>query len=355
MAEAAHTSIVSMPNGAPATAAPSTPATTSVEGVVNSEKESKPCQAGRKRSRSETEAGQSSCCVCGATAPRYRCPRCEQRTCSVGCVRAHKTESGCDGKRDRTAYISIASFSDRQFSSDFYFLEEVAATVRGSRRDPRTAASGRPRKSEKRLAKQARRSGVSLRRMPLGMQRRKLNRTVWDSGRKRLLWTVELIFGTFDKDTPDVKILAQRVDDESDWKCLLNKVAGDRADTATQVKLKRYRECIDQLRVFIRCAESPANKPTFYSVSSDQTVRDSLKGITVVEFPTVHVALPQFADLFSIARRPEVKSAPVRKPPDSKPDASSAVAAPPPVPPMAKSEVGVNPYAEFLSSAPPPS
>lgn len=57
------------------------------------------------------------CAQCGEGAARYRCPRCSIRTCSLECVRGHKKDTGCTGKRDRTAYVPISKFDDRQLGS----------------------------------------------------------------------------------------------------------------------------------------------------------------------------------------------------------------------------------------------
>ncbi|KAJ1616091.1 hypothetical protein T492DRAFT_577535, partial [Pavlovales sp. CCMP2436] len=52
------------------------------------------------------------CAVCGEAASKYRCPRCELRTCSATCVGAHKAASGCSGKRDTARYSSLPNFDD---------------------------------------------------------------------------------------------------------------------------------------------------------------------------------------------------------------------------------------------------
>ena len=57
------------------------------------------------------------CAQCGTDVAKYRCPRCNIRTCSAGCVKAHKDDTGCTGKRDRTAYVSLREFDDRQLGS----------------------------------------------------------------------------------------------------------------------------------------------------------------------------------------------------------------------------------------------
>ncbi|XP_042194622.1 zinc finger HIT domain-containing protein 3 [Callorhinchus milii] len=47
----------------------------------------------------------SSCCVCDQRPPRYRCPRCRERYCSVGCYKRHQDD--CKPQESKT--ISTAS------------------------------------------------------------------------------------------------------------------------------------------------------------------------------------------------------------------------------------------------------
>lgn len=109
----------------------------------------------------------SKCGVCGKAAAKYTCPRCQLHTCSLGCVKgerraptcgplllspsaalrtsmlplfiicccrftmccptslpglwtaAHKSASGCSGKRDHAAFVGRADFDERAFMSDY--------------------------------------------------------------------------------------------------------------------------------------------------------------------------------------------------------------------------------------------
>lgn len=45
------------------------------------------------------------CDVCKKTEAKYTCPRCDTVTCSLACVKRHKTELDCDGVRVRTKYV----------------------------------------------------------------------------------------------------------------------------------------------------------------------------------------------------------------------------------------------------------
>ena len=51
------------------------------------------------------------CDVCSAEVAKYKCPRCSIMSCSCACCVAHKIESGCNGKRDRTAFVPMQSFA----------------------------------------------------------------------------------------------------------------------------------------------------------------------------------------------------------------------------------------------------
>ena len=53
------------------------------------------------------------CEVCKETVFKYRCPRCLVKTCSLLCVNEHKlTSAGCNGQRDKTAFVSLDDFTD---------------------------------------------------------------------------------------------------------------------------------------------------------------------------------------------------------------------------------------------------
>ena len=104
---------------------------TGADGAANAE--------GRKR------IGAIDCEICNATKAKYRCPRCEVQTCSIECIRAHKKDTGCSGKRDVTKYVSIQKFTDKTLHSDFHFLEGVRQAADGSKRRMEGLGRGRKR------------------------------------------------------------------------------------------------------------------------------------------------------------------------------------------------------------------
>ena len=60
---------------------------------------------------------------------KYKCPKCEVRSCSLACVKRHKLEADCDGLRDKTKYLPLQKFTDMDVVNDFRLLEEVTTTV----------------------------------------------------------------------------------------------------------------------------------------------------------------------------------------------------------------------------------
>lgn len=49
------------------------------------------------------------CDTCSTDEPRYRCPGCHTRSCSLKCVKAHKEQTGCDGQAPRSRFAPHAS------------------------------------------------------------------------------------------------------------------------------------------------------------------------------------------------------------------------------------------------------
>lgn len=66
------------------------------------------------------------CAVCSALGAKYRCPACDRRTCSLACVKQHKEDYECTGKRPRAEFVApLRAFTDHLVERDFGFLEEV--------------------------------------------------------------------------------------------------------------------------------------------------------------------------------------------------------------------------------------
>lgn len=68
--------------------------------------------------------------------PKYRCPRCSTRTCSLPCTRRHKLWSQCSGVRDPAAYLKRSELATEvAFDRDFNFITGIERTLERAERD----------------------------------------------------------------------------------------------------------------------------------------------------------------------------------------------------------------------------
>ncbi|TQN74454.1 putative box C/D snoRNA protein [Colletotrichum shisoi] len=175
----------------------------------------------------------SLCAICHVEPPRYKCPRCTIRTCSLACTKRHKAWSSCNGIRDATAYIPPSKLKTAAgVDHDFNFLSGIERAVQRSEKEIveerqllrpedlrpievrsvqwKTGRDGRKKRVlvtevlkgdggsarqealmsipfKKRLSK----FGILLRRAPTGMARQKENGTNFSKASGRINWQVE--------------------------------------------------------------------------------------------------------------------------------------------------------------------
>lgn len=57
------------------------------------------------------------CQLCKTVDWKYTCPRCLTHTCSLGCVKRHKSEAACSGIRDKTSYVPMRQYNESNMMS----------------------------------------------------------------------------------------------------------------------------------------------------------------------------------------------------------------------------------------------
>jgi len=192
------------------------------------------------------------CTICHAAPPKYKCPRCFTRTCSLPCIQRHKARASCDGVRNARAFVPLAQLTTPAgWDHDYNFLtsieracerreRELAAegTVASAREEMRGSSSSKRggafrkvwfgddlhhvpagaaipgveeetvgRREEYQFDKAARRrlrqEGVEVVAMPRGMVRQRENATKWDRKTLSLNWQVEwLVYGVVEGGKP---------------------------------------------------------------------------------------------------------------------------------------------------------
>ena len=281
-----------------------------------------------------TKGRMGNCAVCDAGVPaKYRCPACSVASCSLACSKRHKISAndgaGCTGKRDRAAFKDIRDFTDADVVSDYRFLEEALLEKdrakrwrpqhgSGSDAAVRSDRAPAPAKSVALVVQKAEARGVRLRRMPDGMTRRVANTTHYDRRRDLMRWRVEWLFRAPAAASEPASVSASTSDAKVDETTILRDAlaAHLRPVPGQAARLHRLRRFVaavkegkegeagggggaSELAVFLAQDGRPANDPRFRKLNLNETIRANLAGKTIVEFPTMHVAvLPEDAKMF---------------------------------------------------------
>ncbi|XP_015599181.1 box C/D snoRNA protein 1 [Cephus cinctus] len=253
------------------------------------------------------------CEVCAANKAKYTCPKCEVRTCCLGCINIHKKELDCDGIRDKTKFISLNTFTDLDLLSDYRLLEEVGRSVDQLQRDPSkryTRQSNLPVHLNKlKTAVKHRRTKLEF--LPQNFSRHKENTTYLKWSTNELFWRVEWIF----PQAENTKWVDDRLLESERLSNLVEKVI-DPIETSKDKKLD-----IEELNVkmilsdrlqFYRAAGLPGIKvllkaemvqksdTRFYELDVTLTLKENLEKKTIIEFPTLYVILRDHLDMYEI-------------------------------------------------------
>ena len=227
--------------------------------------------------RQQEQPGPSALCQeCGKVAPKYTCPACAQRTCSLACVRAHKARMGCDGKR-AIKFVAMEDFGDREMFRDIAFLDDAKRVCDVAHRHRPTPPRRVLPPFLKSLRFQARRRGVRLLFLQPGMKMRRENSTCFHKAKDRFSWRVEWRFRDAD---PAAVVTDDRLDDRAVIRDVLERAAAATGGVSGGV---------DGLRVFLQRPKNRGDEVGGDELDVGATLADALCGKTVVEFPILHV------------------------------------------------------------------
>lgn len=129
------------------------------------------------------------CPICYTSAPKYRCPRCSMRTCSLECFQTHKIRASCSGIRDPTKYIARRNMTSATIDMDYNFLRTVNKARSEGQEEIRKLVNSQPMTSKRKLAfskrkkaiSEAREKGVDLCVLPSWMGRSRQSKVKWDA------------------------------------------------------------------------------------------------------------------------------------------------------------------------------
>jgi hypothetical protein len=215
------------------------------------------------------------CAVCHVSAPKYKCPACNMRTCSLACSRGHKEQTSCTGAVDPAKFVPRNELlsSPTTLNRDYNFLLSVDRRLALGKR---TADEMGPQRKHQRIYTK---NGVRVRSLPAGMQKARMNKSGWNNRRKSFYWTVEWIFD-------HQRVFKEIADSE-----ILEDVALRLFPVLEQT----------QFQVYMKRIDCPANKQQLIPLDNRQTLSSQIEGKSVIEFPTFVIIKDQLPDGYIIA------------------------------------------------------
>eukprot|EP00049_Salpingoeca_infusionum_P026505 m.26096 g.26096 ORF g.26096 m.26096 type:complete len:451 (-) comp8786_c0_seq1:3731-5083(-) len=231
------------------------------------------------------------CCMCLSEA-KYKCPGCSRRTCSVGCVKAHKKQFQCDGQAQRSQLLSREELTQNVIARDYRFLEEAGRLVGTAQRiEGGGHSTDRSRRHHKRTPqprhmREASKVGITLRVMPPMFSKHKQSKTHFNTRQRTLLWTVEWSF-----QASSTTLRQHNVKGNTTLGECLDFYLNRRADNvAMRNTLQPYATAArESLTLLLVDSTSPANQQRTFRVTQDMSLHAALRDKTIIEFPTILV------------------------------------------------------------------
>ena len=288
------------------------------------------------------------CEICDSVDPKYCCPGCSMRTCSLQCVKKHKLDTGCTGKKVCT-FVPTTEMDDNLLRADYFFIKEgerlagesFRISSRQSRKSKRAQlVGGRGDKMTedehkddediesrswsshtalpmalRKLVLEAGSRGVTLRLMPRGMTRRRLNTTFYAYRTQKFYWRIEWILNDFLGESQSIKLLADRVDDgtllKESLQTLIENIISktNEADSPFNRSQKKFlrTKCsgylkypADELYVLMHQLHTPANNKQYHRLDLNKTIAENLNGKTVLEYPTFTIVPPNLIESYTL-------------------------------------------------------
>jgi hypothetical protein len=136
---------------------------------------------------------------------KYKCPRCNFKSCSIICVKEHKRIKNCTGIKDKFSKHHLKDFNDNDYYRDINFLNKAINDTNNSNKkvfnlEEKSEEDILKEKKHKNLKKLAKKfKNINLECSPSIMKQFKENQSYCDSKLKKFFWTVKFTFLNFNK------------------------------------------------------------------------------------------------------------------------------------------------------------
>eukprot|EP01087_Luapelamoeba_hula_P015240 TRINITY_DN4528_c0_g1_i2.p1 TRINITY_DN4528_c0_g1~~TRINITY_DN4528_c0_g1_i2.p1 ORF type:complete len:332 (-),score=44.60 TRINITY_DN4528_c0_g1_i2:183-1178(-) len=223
------------------------------------------------------------CGGCTDQPAKYTCPRCNFRSCSLSCCKRHKVDLDCSGQRNPVAFTPLQNMDDQTLSSDLHFLEGGMRTVDVAKRlRPASNRFNAPKKISI-LEEHCGKRNIRLHVLSRGMSRRTANTSYYSLETDEIQWKIEWQFPASNATHFDSRI--------SEKEPLLQALKRHLQECADLSLYKAHSP--EDLSIVMRKERVPANKVSYFEMSSSKTLKELLHDKDIIEFPTLLVLLPE--------------------------------------------------------------
>ncbi|KAG2204121.1 hypothetical protein INT47_011604 [Mucor saturninus] len=239
------------------------------------------------------------CQVCKTVDWKYTCPRCLTHTCSLTCVRLHKSEAACSGIRDKTAYVPMREYNESTMMSDYTYLEDVSRqsdNLTRSRSDTSKSVQGKAAEARAKVFNRtANQMGIHFTSLPAGMSRHKLNQSNYSKNLRQIFWSMEVNFCREDKKERFLEhSFPSGKPFEAFFQNLLfaEKPIGKSNFGITRHQLKDFISAgMEQFVVALKKEKAPRGHFVHVTDMLHQPFKDVLKSETIIEYPIFYIWL----------------------------------------------------------------
>ncbi|GLV37995.1 uncharacterized protein CBL_07792 [Carabus blaptoides fortunei] len=234
------------------------------------------------------------CEVCGASAAKYTCPKCEVKTCCLKCVNIHKKELDCDGIRDQTKYVPINKFTNLDLLSDYRMLEDINRSVETMKRDKmkRFTRINKDLPRHLYLLKEAlRKRQTTLKFLPANFKRHKENTTYLDFKTHIVYWKIDWVF----PQAENLTFSDEKCQESLKFSNILHKYFDP---LQCDVKSLQFYQSVglSGIKLYLRAEDKPGDK--YFCLDMHTSIRQSMEHKVLIENPTIHIVFSDRCDMY---------------------------------------------------------
>eukprot|EP01054_Gregarina_sp_Poly1_P003212 Gregarina_sp_Poly_1__3211@NODE_1914_length_3092_cov_309_326612_g1235_i0_p1_GENE_NODE_1914_length_3092_cov_309_326612_g1235_i0NODE_1914_length_3092_cov_309_326612_g1235_i0_p1_ORF_typecomplete_len450_score61_01zfHIT/PF04438_16/1_2e05XRN1_D1/PF18332_1/0_039_NODE_1914_length_3092_cov_309_326612_g1235_i011672516 len=247
------------------------------------------------------------CRVCMIGEAIYQCPRCLTRSCSIECVKKHKVEDRCSGRRHGIEDKAMKDMDATDLERDLRFLDAVGCSVeRNARQDsiisaerygvvvPRSLLpNSRVSKNligVKTLREKAEKMHVYLKVCPPNLTRRKINTTCLSNSKtaKVLRWRIDWLVHLPGEKAETWTATDRAVSQETKTSALIGRFFSKTKPLMGSGDIPNLTRPEDYLALMLD-ESLPANERGYLKLDPARKLKEWLAGSVVVEFPAIHL------------------------------------------------------------------